>query len=696
MRLLNTKTLKLTEFLDADHAPPYAILSHRWREGEVLFDHINNIAEAEKLQGFWKLKKYCETARDEGFDWAWIDTCCIDKTSSSELSEAINSMFSWYNKAEVCYAYLDDVDSDTLRNVIDPHAFQRSEWFTRGWTLQELISPKQVVFFAKDWSEIGTRKSLVDEIIRITHVDRDVLLGVKLPVELGVAERMSWASRRKMTRVEDMAYCLMGLFDVHMPTIYGEGKQAFIRLQHEIMRSTTDHSIFAWYSPYMDDNPHDVLAPEPSLFRAPFFHSHGIIQQIPFKDFAQLFRMEYSPEYTATNHGIRIRLPMKQELLPNGEHEYIAMLACQSENRVLLGLRLWPVEGTIDQYYRVGLTDIDNIDPESFAMKDVYLAHYSHSRALDVRPDVSIMLLPIDALHHYTPRQVYPPRRWKIGSSGNLSMTIANVRARFYCAVAVLQQENEHRNENIGVVFGVHYAEDYTPHRITASLLIDDGKGTWSTILSEPVVRCTSYSDKEAAELIWRNYQNETSPDRWDVCIDLETTCTRRFPQILLERGQQVIHLTTYAYVHPCTSVWMFEARIVSQANPCLTGWNLVWFLGSILQHIPTSDLESRVLNNIDYLFMDDAIAASTPAYFCRTRHGKYGKLRTSIPGPRRDYGGRTLRKFAFIQSAQTMAMDTSQSIATGTWQCSRTTFWTLLHILKRQFGLRLRRQRPR
>ncbi|OBZ69507.1 hypothetical protein A0H81_10553 [Grifola frondosa] len=179
MRLLHTKDITLREFSDADHAPPYAILSHVWREQEVLFTHMQNPEEAQKRLGFSKVLKCCEKARAAGYDWVWIDTCCIDKASSAELSEAINSMFAWYKKARVCYAYLDNVAPGGLPPRGD---FEHSRWFTRGWTLQELIAPAQVMFLAQDWSEIGTRGELVESIEHVTRVDRSVLLG--RPVQL--------------------------------------------------------------------------------------------------------------------------------------------------------------------------------------------------------------------------------------------------------------------------------------------------------------------------------------------------------------------------------------------------------------------------------------------------------------------------------------------------------------------------------
>ncbi|OBZ78354.1 hypothetical protein A0H81_02790 [Grifola frondosa] len=567
MRLLNTKTLALKEFLDADHAPPYAILSHRWRKDEVLFDHIHNLAEAEKLQGFSKVRMCCDMALKDHFDWVWIDTCCIDKTSSSELSEAINSMFSWYRKSEVCYAYLDDVDPQTT-TYSHYGEFKRSEWFRRGWTLQELIAPNQVVFFAEDWSEIGTRRLLVNEINIITYVDREVLLGLKLPAELGVAERMSWASKRNTTRVEDMAYCLMGLFDVHMPTIYGEGKRAFIRLQHEIMRSTTDHSIFAWDIWNLDNGAQDILAPEPS----PFIN---IIRPTPYKDFAQLFRIDsYSPEYTLTNHGIRIRLPMEEHTLPNGKLEHIVALACV-DGRDLVGLRVQRVEGTTDQYCRVGIVHIDNLDPESFTMKNIYLVHHTHSRTLDVRPQVSITLLPVHPPLRYILRQVSPPRRWDVGTSGELSMTIANGRAGSYRSIVVLQQENEYRTAKIGAVFEVRYTKENNLSHLAVALLVD-GRDIWPTI-----------DDYDTSDAIWVRYQSQKSC-HWDLKVNLEMPCERRMHQISRDAGTRVIHLMTDTRVQPGTNHWIIEVNFVTQANPpYLRGWSLVWFLGAILGCVP-------------------------------------------------------------------------------------------------------------
>ncbi|KAK0655719.1 hypothetical protein B0T16DRAFT_424448 [Cercophora newfieldiana] len=200
MRLINTATLQFEEFI-RQNIPEYAILSHTWEEEEVSFADI--------------ILKTCEIAQSEGHGYAWVDTCCIDKSSSAELTEAINSMFKWYQNAKVCYAFLSDFPASADSN----EALEICRWFTRGWTLQELIAPRDVTFFRQDWTK---------------------------PLRsIAVAQKMSWAAFRETTRVEDMAYSLLGIFDVNMPMLYGEGEKAFRRLQEEIIRSTSDLSILA-------------------------------------------------------------------------------------------------------------------------------------------------------------------------------------------------------------------------------------------------------------------------------------------------------------------------------------------------------------------------------------------------------------------------------------------------------------------
>ncbi|KAK7974430.1 hypothetical protein PG989_016278 [Apiospora arundinis] len=247
MRLINTSTLKLEEF-GPQHVPPYAILSHRWIEGqEVSFEEMRGPPPVEK-SGYDKIKQCCEQARKDGFTFAWVDTCCIDKSSSAELSESINSMFRWYAMAQVCYAYLEDVPYLGCGSN-----FIKSAWFTRGWTLQELLSPSRLVFYSAEWHEIGDRAELSDGVSSITGIGQRILCGrhhhrgVLDLSNVSIARRMSWASRRQTSREEDMSYSLLGIFGVSMNLLYGEGgKEAFRRLQEEIIKTSNDNSIFVW------------------------------------------------------------------------------------------------------------------------------------------------------------------------------------------------------------------------------------------------------------------------------------------------------------------------------------------------------------------------------------------------------------------------------------------------------------------
>lgn len=175
MQLLNVHTLRLTAFYDQD-IPPYATLSHMWEEEEIFYGDICDPKKhlPQHKKGFFKVKHSCEQAASDGFDWIWIETCCIDKSSSVELSEAINSMFRWYNDSAVCYAYISDFNNTDVDSV----DFVDSRWFTTGWTLQELIAPqKNVVFFDESWEEIGCREheSLANEIAKATGIPSDLV-----------------------------------------------------------------------------------------------------------------------------------------------------------------------------------------------------------------------------------------------------------------------------------------------------------------------------------------------------------------------------------------------------------------------------------------------------------------------------------------------------------------------------------------
>ncbi|KAK0619135.1 heterokaryon incompatibility protein-domain-containing protein [Immersiella caudata] len=259
MRLLNTHTFQLETFDSERARPPYAILSHTWGTDEFLFEDVGarsiNLLSAARNAGQAKVIESCREARHNGYRHIWVDTCCINKASSSELSEAVNSMFKWYSSAAVCYVYLADLSSTRVEELPASNTeFARCRWFKRGWTLQELIAPPHVEFFNRDWVQVGTRQSLAVCISHITSISLDILArsgdsGGSLQVGLAatsVATRMSWAAERETTRQEDLAYCLLGLFDVNMPLMYGERKKAFLRLQEQIIKKSNDQSILAW------------------------------------------------------------------------------------------------------------------------------------------------------------------------------------------------------------------------------------------------------------------------------------------------------------------------------------------------------------------------------------------------------------------------------------------------------------------
>jgi hypothetical protein len=192
MRLIHTCLFSQSIFFGGP-VPQYVILSHTWGGEEVTFQDYSalELYNEDDLRGYLKIRHLCEQACRDGYDWAWIDTACIDKTSSAELSEAINSMMSWYRNAAICYVYLDD--------VTDISNFGRSRWFTRGWTLQELLAPQFVNFYGRDWKLLGTKSNLATEIFMVTKIHKVVLETPDVMDQFSIATRMSWAARREKT-----------------------------------------------------------------------------------------------------------------------------------------------------------------------------------------------------------------------------------------------------------------------------------------------------------------------------------------------------------------------------------------------------------------------------------------------------------------------------------------------------------------
>jgi Heterokaryon incompatibility protein (HET) len=251
MRLLqynNDGDFSLTEFFEGDIPKKYAILSHRWGLEEVTLADLKN-SNYKKMAGYGKIQFCGEQAKRDDLQYFWVDTCCIDKSNSTELAEAINTMFRWYRDATKCYVYLQDVSRP--RNYSAGGStedwvltFRKSEWFRRGWTLQELIAPASVDFFCKEGELLGNKASLEQDICEVTGIPASALRGSPLS-DFSVAERMSWAASRDTLRQEDKAYSLLGMFGIYLPLIYGEGKEnAFRRLKKKIQKSLTgEHMI---------------------------------------------------------------------------------------------------------------------------------------------------------------------------------------------------------------------------------------------------------------------------------------------------------------------------------------------------------------------------------------------------------------------------------------------------------------------
>lgn len=310
MRLIDTTTLQLVEFPSND-TPPYAILSHTWSSDEVsLQEFAGDHGLIEQREGFKKIKSCCQMAKDrDQLRYCWVDTCTIDKTSSAELSEAINSMFKWYSQAAICYAYLSDVVWNRASE------FSKSRWFTRGWTLQELLPPTDVFLFNSSWTEIGSRFTLTPVISNVTGINEITLLDPANLPRVSIAQRMSWAASRKTTRIQDIAYCLLGIFNVNMPLLYGEGERAFVRLQEEIIKESSDQSILAWDAKWFrHEDGWDTL---------------GVLARHP-RTFKDAGGMEYLPAegkpMTMTSRGLQAELP----IIEQGVGVFAAVINCMA------------------------------------------------------------------------------------------------------------------------------------------------------------------------------------------------------------------------------------------------------------------------------------------------------------------------------------------------------------------------------
>lgn len=334
MWLINTSTLSL-ELCYGDKIPAYAILSHTWGDGEISFQDFTQLTETKddrikSKAGYGKIAATCNMARIDGYRYAWVDTCCIDKTSSAELTEAINSMFDWYRRSTVCYVYLNDflldaADVSSQQERFDAD-FRQCRWFSRGWCLQELLAPRHLRFFNQKWQEIGRKSSMSRMISDITGVPEAVLLvpPKKDIQEFPIAARISWIAKRYTTRIEDMSYSLLGILNVNMPMLYGEGQGAFLRLQEEIIKKYNDLSIFAWNGEATASGFMPVLASSPTSF---------VINSIDHqrKDYGSQLGERLRTQFSLTNQGVFFPSAklQYQVAIPGYRHHYILNLNYQ-------------------------------------------------------------------------------------------------------------------------------------------------------------------------------------------------------------------------------------------------------------------------------------------------------------------------------------------------------------------------------
>ncbi|KAI0973086.1 heterokaryon incompatibility protein-domain-containing protein [Xylaria arbuscula] len=383
MRLIHSKTLQFHEFEQSSSGvPPYAILSHTWGDEEVTFRHMPSGPAMTCIgkKGFTKIAETCRLAQEHNLEYVWIDTCCIDKSSSAELSESINSMFKWYENAAVCYVFLSD-----LVGEISFESFATCRWWTRGWTLQELLAPGNLTFYDATWKPIGTKLSLLEQISEITSIEEEVLRDKSQIPLRSVSQRMAWAAFRQTTRIEDEAYCLLGIFDIHMPLLYGEGRMAFRRLQEEIVKRNADLTVFFW------DNP-GISIEEPqymSLF-AESPKAFGMVQ--PITSVTSGF-----PEFFITNKGVFFSVafsPPVLRALEGKETLYYFFLGCDSRN-FSVGILLRKIGPGI--FYRANCSSVKGyrvspkIDNNGFYI------------ITDPRPDIEVPMIQFRQLAFHLP-----------------------------------------------------------------------------------------------------------------------------------------------------------------------------------------------------------------------------------------------------------------------------------------------------
>ncbi|KAH9915039.1 uncharacterized protein BXZ73DRAFT_14932, partial [Epithele typhae] len=377
LRLIDTQTGRFAIFKDPSKAD-YIALSHvtakpsnnEHMEREVLRERTYQDLIAlqaslhdgdsllESLPHTDKLRNACRVSLQMGYKYIWIDTCCVDQSDAAAFAAANSATYSWYRQSSACLVFLHDVDprgpSDTDAYSLIPRLLQ-SEWFRRGWTLQELLAPNHVLFIAHDWSLLGTKATLAHTMHAATGIDPAVLTRTRALADVSVAERLSWAAARRTLIAEDEAYCLAGIFDVRVEPAYGEGgARAFSRVQRAIYERTQDQSIFAWGARVQDGVslgggsglrwggagmggvPALLPAPSPRLFA-----SCADIKALSADALARkLGGRSALPDFEVTPYGLRARLPLVEGSDDSGVSYHLTFLACEDREGRYIALLL--------------------------------------------------------------------------------------------------------------------------------------------------------------------------------------------------------------------------------------------------------------------------------------------------------------------------------------------------------------------
>lgn len=399
--------------------PPYAILSHTWGKSEdyedIVFDDIPSSetfarfldeetqlkrwrgAVSKKNAGFSKIANACRIARGMELDYIWIDSCCIDKSKSAELNQSINSMFRWYKNSDRCIVYLEDLEPDG--------ELEQCRWFKRGWTLQEFVAPSEVTFYDKHWDLYGERSDmrLHVSLSSITGIDMDCLQDEAKLASLSIAHKMSWAAGRDTTIPEDRAYSLLGIFDINMALIYGEGgTKAFRRLQEEITKVSSDVSIFAW-DPSHPSSPGkadlDAFASSPDDF-------------IKYNDMVPSYQTQH---FTGTNKGIEMTTTLWRVICEDKKERLMLAIGKQKNGKPDIGIILHKLSHNV--YIRHGNMRpfLDKQITSSTSSSTFYLVSPHLNTAYDHVLNASRSLavsVPLDGLGNFRTERIAPEYAW--------------------------------------------------------------------------------------------------------------------------------------------------------------------------------------------------------------------------------------------------------------------------------------------